>query len=162
MDFMHNQLADGRSIRTFNVIEDFNREALGIEVDFSLPTVRVTRPLWLWPHQFFFSASEGEWEHYLLHLSIEIGDALKMLEQTKVFMHRGRRATARRPVEDGHDQRLSGGLYPSTMKVLTAVLNKSFHSTARQRQMLCEDGDDQFVVALRDGLMDMDTVLMAL
>ena len=45
MDFMHDQLADGRTIRTFNVIDDFNREALGIEVDFSLPAARVARVL---------------------------------------------------------------------------------------------------------------------
>lgn len=45
MDFMHDQLADGRSIRVFNVIDDFNREALGIEVDFSLPSERVIRTL---------------------------------------------------------------------------------------------------------------------
>ena len=45
MDFMHDQLADGRSIRLFNVIDDFNREALGIEVDFSLPAERVIRTL---------------------------------------------------------------------------------------------------------------------
>nr|QGY72922.1 mobile element protein [Mycetohabitans sp.] len=45
MDFMHDQLADGRSIRLFNVIDDFNREALGIEIDFSLPSERVIRSL---------------------------------------------------------------------------------------------------------------------
>ncbi|WP_244137468.1 IS3 family transposase, partial [Burkholderia pyrrocinia] len=45
MDFMHDQLADGRSIRLFNVIDDFNREALGIEIDFSLPSERVIRAL---------------------------------------------------------------------------------------------------------------------
>jgi len=45
MDFMHDQLADGRSIRVFNVVDDFNREALGIEVDFSLPSERVIRTL---------------------------------------------------------------------------------------------------------------------
>jgi putative transposase len=45
MDFMHDQLSDGRSIRLFNVIDDFNREGLGIEVDFSLPLERVIRTL---------------------------------------------------------------------------------------------------------------------
>lgn len=34
MDFMADQLVDGRSFRTLNVIDDFNREGLGIEVDF--------------------------------------------------------------------------------------------------------------------------------
>ena len=45
MDFMHDSLADGRSFRTFNVIDDYNREGLGIEVDFSLPAARVIRAL---------------------------------------------------------------------------------------------------------------------
>jgi len=45
MDFMHDQLSDGRSIRLFNVIDDFNREGLEIEVDFSLPSSRVIRSL---------------------------------------------------------------------------------------------------------------------
>jgi putative transposase len=45
MDFMHDQLADGRRIRLFNVIDDFNREGLGIDVDFSLPSERVIRSL---------------------------------------------------------------------------------------------------------------------
>ncbi len=45
MDFMHDQLSDGRSFRLFNVIDDFNREGLGIEVDFSLPSLRVIRSL---------------------------------------------------------------------------------------------------------------------
>ena len=45
MDFMHDQLSDGRSVRLLNVIDDFNREALAIEVDFSLPANRVVRTL---------------------------------------------------------------------------------------------------------------------
>ena len=45
MDFMHDQLSDGRSFRLFNVIDDFNREGLVIEVDLSLPSVRVIRAL---------------------------------------------------------------------------------------------------------------------
>lgn len=45
MDFMHDQLSDGRSYRLLNVIDDCNREGLGIEVDFSLPSERVKRVL---------------------------------------------------------------------------------------------------------------------
>ena len=45
MDFMHDQLQNGRCIRLLNVIDDFNREGLGIEIDFSLPAERVVRSL---------------------------------------------------------------------------------------------------------------------
>jgi putative transposase len=45
MDFMHDQLADSRKIRLLNVIDDFNRQALAIEVDLSLPAQRVVRVL---------------------------------------------------------------------------------------------------------------------
>jgi putative transposase len=45
MDFMHDQLADGRCYRLFNVIDDCNREGLTIDVDFSLPAERVKRSL---------------------------------------------------------------------------------------------------------------------
>jgi len=45
MDFMHDQLADGRSYRLFNVLDDYNREGLTIEADHSLPSARVIRAL---------------------------------------------------------------------------------------------------------------------
>ena len=45
MDFMSDSLKDGRSVRTFNVIDDFNRECLTIDVDLSMPTARVIRSL---------------------------------------------------------------------------------------------------------------------
>ena len=45
MDFMHEQLSDGRSCRLFNVIDDFNREGLIIDADISLPAERVIRSL---------------------------------------------------------------------------------------------------------------------
>lgn len=43
VDFMLGQLTDGRRIPLLNVINDFNRESLGIEVDFSFSSERVTR-----------------------------------------------------------------------------------------------------------------------
>lgn len=45
MDFMSDALLDGRQIRTLNVIDDFNREVLAIEIDTSLPAARVVRTL---------------------------------------------------------------------------------------------------------------------
>jgi len=40
MDFMSDSLIDGRSLRTFNVLDDFNREGLAVDVDLSLPSAR--------------------------------------------------------------------------------------------------------------------------
>ena len=45
MDFMSDQLVSGKTFRTFNVIDDYNREGLGIEVDLSSPAQRVIRAL---------------------------------------------------------------------------------------------------------------------
>ena len=45
IDFMSDSLRDGRSFRAFNVLDDFNRESLTIEVDSSLPSARVIRSL---------------------------------------------------------------------------------------------------------------------
>ncbi len=45
MDFMHDSLTDGRAYRIFNVIDDFNRHGITMEVDFSLPAERVIRAL---------------------------------------------------------------------------------------------------------------------
>jgi putative transposase len=45
IDFMSDSLHDTRKFRTFNVIDDFNREALAIEIDTCLPALRVIRIL---------------------------------------------------------------------------------------------------------------------
>ncbi|EIJ6450416.1 IS3 family transposase [Salmonella enterica] len=45
VDFMNDTLVCGRRFRTFNVVDDFNREALSIEIDLNLPAPRVVRVL---------------------------------------------------------------------------------------------------------------------
>jgi putative transposase len=45
LDFMSDSLVSGRAFRTLNILDDFNREALWIEVDTSLPAERVIRVL---------------------------------------------------------------------------------------------------------------------
>lgn len=45
LDFMSDALSDGRKFRVLNIIDDYNRESLKIEVDTSLPALRVQRAL---------------------------------------------------------------------------------------------------------------------
>lgn len=45
LDFTSDVLTDGRRFRTLNVLDDYNRELLGVEIDFSLPAARVVQVL---------------------------------------------------------------------------------------------------------------------
>jgi putative transposase len=45
IDFVHDRLASGRTIRVLTVIDTFTRECLGLEADSCLPSPRVTRAL---------------------------------------------------------------------------------------------------------------------
>ena len=82
MDFMHDQLDDGRSIRLLNVIDDFNREALVIEIDFSLPSERVIRVLdqviaWRGKPQVIRSADLGFCHNEPEYISLKIQEWAK-------------------------------------------------------------------------------------
>lgn len=48
IDFMSDVLVSSRKIRSFNAIDAFNRECIGIEIDHSLPSVHITRILDQW------------------------------------------------------------------------------------------------------------------
>ncbi len=45
MDFMHDVMESGRKVKFFNVIDDYNREVLNIDVGTSIESHRVTRTL---------------------------------------------------------------------------------------------------------------------
>lgn len=66
LDFMRDSLECGRVFRTLNIIDDFNREALWIEIDTSLPAERVIRVL----------AMLSAWRGYPKQLRIDNGPEL--------------------------------------------------------------------------------------
>ena len=82
IDFMSDALWCGRRFRTLNVVDDFNREVLAIEIDLNLPASRVIRVLerivaWRgFPEQIrtdngpeFISASLADWaQKHEIHL----------------------------------------------------------------------------------------------
>ena len=71
IDFMHDNLNDGRSIRSCNVMDDHNREGLLAEINFSIPATTLTRYLdqlieWRGAPQYIRSDNGPEFisEHY--------------------------------------------------------------------------------------------------
>jgi len=45
IDFMHDTLGNGKTLRALNIIDDFNREILSISIDTSMPSRRVVHEL---------------------------------------------------------------------------------------------------------------------
>jgi putative transposase len=45
LDFMEDRLENGRKFRTLNILDDYNREALSIEADYSFPAYKVIKML---------------------------------------------------------------------------------------------------------------------
>jgi putative transposase len=48
MDFMSDLLRDEKSFPTMNILDDFNREGLAIDVNFSRMQAQHLETLWLW------------------------------------------------------------------------------------------------------------------
>jgi len=122
MDFMCDSLVDGRRFRLLNIIDDYNRESLSIEVDTSLPSLRVIRVL----HR--LSASRGKPQTIRVDNGPEfISDKLQLwCDEQQIslqFIQPGK------PVQNAFIERNNGSL---RKELLDAYL---FFSLAEVRQM---------------------------
>ncbi len=92
VDFMSDNLWDGRKFRLLNIVDDYNREVLHMEADTSLPTVRLIRSLG-YLHEFrglpkmirvdnrpeFLSAKLDQWcrQHHITLVFIQPGKPMQ-------------------------------------------------------------------------------------
>lgn len=100
-DFMSDALWDGRRFRTFNVVDDFSREALAVEIDLNLPAVRVIRVL------------EGiaAWRGYPQRHRLDNGPEFISIALADWAEHRGVELTfiqPGRPMQNGFIERFNG------------------------------------------------------
>ena len=100
-DFMSDALWDGRRFRTFNVVDDFNREALAVEVDLNLPAARVIRVL----------ERIAAWRGYPRRLRLDNGPELISTALADWAEERGvelRFIEPGRPMQNGFIERFNG------------------------------------------------------
>ena len=95
MDFMSDSLISGRKFRTLNVLDDFNRESLSIEIDYSLPAERVVRVL----------DQISEWRGYPAFIRIDNGPELisqKLLEWAEQHAVKINHIQPGKPAQNGY------------------------------------------------------------
>ncbi|KFA27213.1 transposase, partial [Xanthomonas vasicola pv. vasculorum NCPPB 1326] len=101
IDFMSDALWDGRRFRKFNVIDDFSREALAIEVDLNLPAARVIRTL----------KRIAAWRGYPAKLRLDNGPAFVALALAEWAERKGIALDfieLGRPMQNGFIERFNG------------------------------------------------------
>jgi len=100
MDFMSDSLACGRRFRTLNVLDDFNRESLSIEIDYSLPAERVVRVL----------EQVAEWRGYPSFIRVDNGPELisqRLLEWANKHSVTINHIQAGKPAQNGYIERFN-------------------------------------------------------
>ena len=100
MDFMSDSLMSGKKFRTLNILDDFNRESLFIEIDFSLPAERVVRVL----------DQIASWRGYPQFLRVDNGPELisqKLLDWGAKNKVRINHIKPGRPAQNGYIERFN-------------------------------------------------------
>lgn len=122
IDFMSDALVDGRKFRMLNVIDDYNRESLAIEVDTSLPSLRVVRVLTRLINQ----------RHKPVHIRVDNGPEFishklqQWCDENKITLQY---IQPGRPMQNAYIERNNGSL---RRELLNAYL---FYSLAEVREM---------------------------
>lgn len=103
IDFMNDSLWDGKRFRLLNVMDDYNREALAIEADTSMPALRVVRVL----EKLVFTRGKPEMirvDNGPEFISDKLDNWCKNKGIQLVFIQPGK------PMQNGYVERLNGSL----------------------------------------------------
>lgn len=125
IDFISDSLVDGRKFRILNVMDDFNRESLALEVDTSLPALRVIRVLEK------IGAERGK----PLHLRTDNGPefiSYKLRQWCEVNKIMIQYIQPGRPMQNAYVERKNGSLRRE-------LLNAYLFDSLREVRVMCEE-----------------------
>lgn len=144
-DFMSDALWDGRRFRTFNVVDDFNREALSIEVDLNLPATRVIRVL----------DRIAAWRGYPERLRLDNGPEFVAIAMAEWAEERGVELEfiqPGRPMQNGFIERFNGSYRNG---VLDMYVFRTLSEVRHQTELWLRDYNEQIP---HESLNDMTPV----
>jgi putative transposase len=129
MDFVEDRLENGRKIRTLNIIDDYNREALAMEVSFSFPAERVIEVL----------MQCIEWRGKPKRIRSDNGTEFIALKTKAFFSNTNIEHTPiqkGRPMQNGYVERFNRSYREG---VLDAYILTSIHQAREETAMWMED-----------------------
>jgi putative transposase len=122
VDFMSDSLWDGKRYRLLNIMDDYNREVLGIEAEISMPAQRVIRVL----ERVVFTRGKPEMirvDNGPEFISDKLDNWCKEQKIQLVFIQPGK------PMQNGYVERLNGSL---RRELLNAYVFKTINEVRQQ------------------------------
>lgn len=122
IDFMNDSLWDGKRYRLLNIIDDYNREVLGIEAEISMPALKVIRVL----EKIVFTRGKPQMirvDNGPEFISDKLDNWCKEMRIQLIFIQPGK------PMQNGYIERLNGSL---RRELLNAYVFRTMNEVRQQ------------------------------